>query len=109
MPPSHVLSRDPDWLESLTDRNTSCVIRLLGGDGVQVEIPATLLLATSPLVRNILSDSNHLHPVYSLPVISIPSVTGAGLETAGEVLATGVAWVNNVDRRIWRLIKFFRY
>ena len=82
------LNRDPSWPKSLPRQTAGSVI-LLQGDASdsQVSVPAALLLASSSLVRNILSDG-HLPPAYSTPVISISSVSADILECVGEMLVS---------------------
>ena len=48
---------------------------------IQVVVPAVVLLAASPLARNILSD--HLPPSYSPIVMSFPAVTEDVLQVVG--------------------------
>jgi len=86
---SYILKQDVVWIESLPLSEPSDRIILLGGDGGQVAVPGVLLLAVSPLARNILCD--HLPPPYSPIVISIPAVTGDVLQVVGDILATGTA------------------
>ena len=53
--------------------NPGSVIVLMSGDGLQVTVPAVLLLSFSQLVRNLLID--HLPPAFSPPAISsLPAV-----------------------------------
>eukprot|EP00092_Neocalanus_flemingeri_P016399 GFUD01017749.1.p1 GENE.GFUD01017749.1~~GFUD01017749.1.p1 ORF type:complete len:482 (+),score=128.51 GFUD01017749.1:44-1489(+) len=87
---SYILKKEPVWPEPLPLSNTSAVVKLLSGDGCQIAVPAALLLATSPLVRTLLS-ADHCPPAYIEPVISLPSVTGDVLQVVGTILATGVA------------------
>eukprot|EP00092_Neocalanus_flemingeri_P016400 GFUD01017750.1.p1 GENE.GFUD01017750.1~~GFUD01017750.1.p1 ORF type:complete len:541 (+),score=124.83 GFUD01017750.1:44-1666(+) len=87
---SYLLKREPVWPDPFPLSNTTAVIKLLSGDGCQVAVPAALLLATSPLVRTLLS-TDHCPPAYIEPVISLPSVTGDVLQVVGTILATGVA------------------
>eukprot|EP00092_Neocalanus_flemingeri_P014331 GFUD01015455.1.p1 GENE.GFUD01015455.1~~GFUD01015455.1.p1 ORF type:complete len:466 (+),score=101.55 GFUD01015455.1:44-1441(+) len=90
---SSLLKRDPVWLESLTLSNTSSVVKLLSSDGCKITVPAALLLATSPLVRAVLS-ADHCPPAYIEPVISLPSVTGDVLKVVQRILATGIGIVS---------------
>eukprot|EP00092_Neocalanus_flemingeri_P033143 GFUD01036041.1.p1 GENE.GFUD01036041.1~~GFUD01036041.1.p1 ORF type:complete len:324 (-),score=69.66 GFUD01036041.1:69-1040(-) len=87
---SYLLKRDSTWFESVPLSDTSSVISLLSGDGCQVDVPAMLLLATSPLVRAILS-IDHAPPAFIHPVLSLPSVAGDVLLVLGAMLATGMA------------------
>ena len=67
------------------------VIMLQGDDpDCHVSFPVPLLVAISPLVRNILSD-DHLPPAFSTPVISIPSLSVDILESVREILVSGMA------------------
>ena len=93
---SYVLKRDAVWLESLPMSDTSGTIVLLSGDGCQVVVPAVLLLAASPLVRNMLTD--HLPPIYSPIFLSLPAVTGDVLQVVGEILSSGTAAGVNIDK-----------
>eukprot|EP00092_Neocalanus_flemingeri_P098611 GFUD01125752.1.p1 GENE.GFUD01125752.1~~GFUD01125752.1.p1 ORF type:complete len:333 (+),score=63.03 GFUD01125752.1:30-1028(+) len=90
---SYLLKRDSTWFESVPLSDTSSVISLLSGDGYQVDVPAILLLATSPLVRAILS-IDHTPPAYIHPIISLPSVAGDALLGLGAMLASGIASVS---------------
>ena len=92
----YVLRRDAVWLESLHTADHAVTLLLLGGDGHQVAVPAPLLLAASPLVRNILTD--HLPPAYSQCFLSLPSATEDVLEVVRDILATGVAAGAHKDR-----------
>eukprot|EP00092_Neocalanus_flemingeri_P025838 GFUD01028005.1.p1 GENE.GFUD01028005.1~~GFUD01028005.1.p1 ORF type:complete len:144 (-),score=30.47 GFUD01028005.1:623-1054(-) len=92
---TYLLKRDldPVWLETLPLVDSSSVISLIGSDGGQVAVPAVLLLASSPLVRAVLS-KDHSPPVYVPPVISLPSVSGDVLQVVGTMLAAGTAFVS---------------
>jgi len=90
-----VLKRDPVWLGSLPSPNASPNLLLLGGDGQQVAVPATLLLAVSPLVRSILTDL--LPPAYSPCFLSLPAVTEEVLHVMVDILATGAASGEHMD------------
>eukprot|EP00092_Neocalanus_flemingeri_P015451 GFUD01016727.1.p1 GENE.GFUD01016727.1~~GFUD01016727.1.p1 ORF type:complete len:391 (+),score=76.68 GFUD01016727.1:44-1216(+) len=90
---SFILKKDPVWLESLPLSDTSAVISLLSGDGCQVAVNAVCLLATSHLVRTVLS-TDHCPPAYMHHVISLPSVAGDVLQVVGTMLATGMACVS---------------
>jgi len=83
------LKKDPAWFSSLLPLPSEVVI-LLQGDGPerQVSVPAALLVASSPLVRNILS-VGHLPPAFSIPVICIPSVSADILVGVVEMLVLG--------------------
>ena len=84
------LKKDPAWFKSFPF-NAGTVILLQGDDpDCQVSVPAALLIAISPLVRNILS-AGHLPPAFSTPAISFPSVSVDILETVGEMLVSGNA------------------
>jgi len=84
---SLVLSKYPNWLETLC--SSEVALTLLGEDGCQVQVPAALLVAVSPLVKSMMADL--LPPAYSPHVISIPTVTGAVLLLVAELLFKGTA------------------
>jgi hypothetical protein len=50
-----ILKRDYVWLGSFLSLNACPTLLILGGDGQQVAVPDTLLLAASPLLRSILT------------------------------------------------------
>jgi len=85
------LKRDPAWLSSSSPLDFDSAILLQGDaqDG-QVSVPAALLVASSPLVRNILS-AGHLPPSFSTPIISIPSVSVDVLVSVVEMLVLRMA------------------
>jgi len=85
---TYVIKRDITWLESLQMQDKGETIVLLGADGCQSEVPAVLLLAVSPLVRRLLSNS--LSSFFT-PVVTIPDVTKETLNAVGDILATGTA------------------
>ena len=91
-----ILKRDPVWLGSLTSPNASPTLLLLGGDGQQVAVPAHLLLAVSPLVRSILTDL--LPPAYSPCFLSLPAVTEEVLQAMVDIVATGAAGGEHLDK-----------
>jgi len=91
-----ILKRDPVWLASLPSHNASPSLLLLGGDGQQVAVPAPLLLAVSPLVRSILTDL--LPPAYSPCFLSLPAVTEDILHVMVDILATGSAGGEHMDK-----------
>jgi len=85
------LKRDPIWMKSGSLHTGAVTILLLGDDPVrQASVPASLLVAFSPLVRNILA-ADHLPPSFSNPAISFPSIPGEVLQCFGEMLITGTA------------------
>jgi len=84
-----IIKRDVVWIESLPTNDNSSKIELLGKDGCQVIFPAVLLLATSPLVRSILTD-HHL-PIHSPLSLSLPSATEDVLHAVRDILARGTA------------------
>lgn len=88
-----IIKRDVVWIESLP---TSDKIELLGKDGCQVVVPAVVLLATSSLVRNILTDCQF--PVHSPLYLSLPSATEDALHAVSDILATGTAADVNLER-----------
>eukprot|EP00092_Neocalanus_flemingeri_P025837 GFUD01028004.1.p1 GENE.GFUD01028004.1~~GFUD01028004.1.p1 ORF type:complete len:319 (+),score=59.93 GFUD01028004.1:30-986(+) len=102
---SYLLKRDSTWFESVPLSDTSSVISLLSGDGRQVDVPAMLLLATSPLVRTILS-TDHAPPAFMDPVISLPSVAGDVLLVLATMLATGMA-IMSAEKKI-EIIEAFK-
>ena len=75
-----MLSRFPAWLEFPLPTPGSVIV-LMSGDGLQVKVPAVLLLSFSQLVRNILTD--HLPPAFSPIAISLPAVLGKTLQLVG--------------------------
>ena len=99
------LKRDPAWFKSLPLIADTMIF--LQGDvpDRQVPVPAALLVAISPLVRNILSNG-HLPPAFSTPIISIPSVSLDTLESVGEMLVSGMVMVDK--SRIWKVRKLFK-
>lgn len=87
-----ILKRDRDavWLESLlTTSDASGVIVLLGGNNCTIAVPTFLLLAASPLVRKMLSVTDHLPPAYSPVYLSIPDATLGVLEVFRDILVKG--------------------
>jgi len=90
-----ILKRYPVWLGSLPNPNASTSLLLSGGDGQHVPFPAPLLLAVSPLVRSILAD---LLPPAFTPCFSLPDVTEEVLHVILDILATGAAGGDHVDR-----------
>ena len=91
-----ILKRDPVWLGCLPSPNASPTLLLLGGDSQQVAVPAPLLLAVSPLVRSILA--HLLPPAYSPCILSIPTVTEEVLHVMVDILATGAAGGEHMDK-----------
>ena len=91
-----ILRHDPVWLESLPtpDGSTTPTLLLIGGDSRQVEVPAALLLAVSPLVRSILTDL--LPPAYCLCFLSLPA-TGEVLQVVRDLLTSGTVAGDHVD------------
>ena len=84
------IKKYPAWLKSVP-LYAEPVIMLQGDDpDCHVSFPVPLLVAISPLVRNILSD-DHLPPAFSTPVISIPSLSVDILESVREILVSGMA------------------
>jgi len=93
-----ILKHDLKWLVSLPQNaDRSATVLLIGGNGHQVAVPASILLATSTLVRNILTDL--LPPAYSQCCFSIPAATGDSLQLVAEILTTG-AVANNHEESI---------
>jgi len=94
------LKRNVVWLESLpTADNVAATILLLGGDGHLVPVPASLLLAVSPLVRSILAE--HLPPAFNQSCISLPSVTEDFLKVFKDLLSTGeAADIENIQEEV---------
>jgi len=91
-----ILKHDLNWLVSLPQNgNCSTTVLLIGGNGHQVVVPASILLATSPLVRNILTD--HLPPAYSQCCFSIPAATGDSLQLVANMLTTGAVADNHEE------------
>ena len=91
-----IIKRDVAWIESLPTSDNSGKIELLGKDGCQVVFPAVVLLATSPLVRSILTDCQF--PVHSHLCLSLPSATEDDLHAVSDILATGTASDVNLER-----------
>jgi len=98
---SLVLSKYPNWLETLC--SSEVALTLLGEDGCQVQVPAALLVAVSPLVKSMMADL--LPPAYSPHVISIPAVTGAVLLLVAELLTKGTAVVNANNGEVQEVFK----
>ena len=87
---NYILKHDLVWLGSLPRvADPSATVLLIGGNGHQIAVPVPLLLAASPLVRNILTD--HLPPAYSPCCFSIPTASGDVLQLVGDILTTGTA------------------
>jgi len=74
------------WLDYLLTAEVATIL-LLGGDGHLVPVPASLLLAASPLVRSILAE--HPPPASSQSCISLPSATEGVLKVVRNILAKG--------------------
>jgi len=93
-----VLSKkeDPAWLESSRLPKIAGTVILLQGDdpSYRISVPAPLLVACSPLVRNILS-FDHLPPAFNTPIISIPSASVDILECVGEMMVSQTAIMDN--------------
>jgi len=102
------LKRDPVWFSTL-ELNAADTAIILQGDGPesQVSVPGGLLVASSPLVRNILS-AGHLPPVYSTPVISFPSVSAAILASVKEMLVLGKASMAMDRIRMYQVMEVFK-
>ena len=87
------LREDPVWVESLTDIENAGMmsqVHLKGencGSGSHVSVPAILLVAVSPLARNILMTDQA--PQYHPPVINVSSISGEALQIMVEILVTG--------------------
>ena len=82
-----VVKRDVVWLESEVGEQCDKIV-LLGEDGGQTEVPALLLLAASPVVRIILSESL---PSFHSPVVTFQGATEDTLKVVGDILSTGIA------------------
>jgi hypothetical protein len=92
---NQILKRDPVWLGSLPAPDVSTTLVLIGGDGHQVSVPAPLLLiAVSPLVRNILTDL--LPPAYCPCFLSLPT-SGEVLQIVRDILTTGTVAGDHVE------------
>jgi len=89
---SCVLKRDPAWLKSLPINSTLDALADLMGESGHVSVPATLLLAASPLLRSMMTDI--LHPGYSPLVILLPGVEGDVLQVLLELLLKGTSEIN---------------
>jgi len=63
----------------------SSLIHIIGGDGFAVSLPAPLVLASSPLLRLIISNQHHCGAVS----ISVPSAEGGVLVHLAEILRKG--------------------
>ena len=61
---SFLLRRDPDWAECFFARSVDTSTELVGGDDIGVNVPSTILLAASPLLRDMLTNLPH-HPLLS--------------------------------------------
>ena len=83
-----ILKRNPVWMKLLLTADTSAFI-LLSGDHRQVSVPASLLLAASPLLRSIMTDL--LSPAYSPCFLSFPAASREALQVMVDILATGTA------------------
>jgi len=92
----YALKRDVVWLKCLPIADNVATILLLGGGGHVVPVPASLLLAVSPLVRNILDE--HLPPAFSQSCICLPSATEDVLKVFKNILSTGEASDGHEDR-----------
>jgi len=91
---SYILKREPAWLESLPIDSTGDALADLIGDSGHVSVPATLLLAVSPLLRSMVTD-----PVCSPLVIILPGVRAGVLQVVLELLLKGTSDVNE-DRQM---------
>ena len=93
----------PAWVESLTNleySNMMSEVYLKGGSGSQVSVPAILLVAVSPLARDILTTDQA--PQYHTPVITVPSISGEALQKMVDILVTGegsvsVQWFGEIQ------------
>ena len=103
---SCVLRKDTDWVLTLSSTNIGGALTLLSEDGCQVQVPAELLVAVSPLIKSMMSDL--LPPAYSPHVISIPAVTGASLLLVAEILLKGTAVVNENMGEVKEVFKMLR-
>jgi len=87
------LRRDPNWVK-YGHLHTGSVILLYGDDPncqVSVSVPVPILVACSPLVRNIIMDADHLPPSLSKTTISFPSFSSEILDYFREMLVSGTA------------------
>jgi len=88
---------DPSWVELLTNLENADMmseVHLRGGNrrsGYQVAVPAILLVAVSPLARNILVNIHA--PQYQPPVIIVPSISCEALQKMVEIIHTGTGSV----------------
>jgi len=90
------LKQDLVWLDCITTPATSASIHLLGGDGQQIAVPVTLLLAASSLVKSILT--GQLLPPCCPSIFSLPASTAGVLQVFVDILSTGAAACDEVDQ-----------
>ena len=91
------MKRDLVWLGSFPlNADPSATVLLIGENGHQVAVSASLLLAASPLVRNILTD--HLPPACSPCCFSIPAASGDVLQLVWDIMTTGKATGDHGER-----------
>jgi len=89
----YVFKRNPDWLQ--IELSSVCgEATLRSEDGREISVPVASLLATSTLMRSILSDF-HFHPALQSPLILSCACSAESLSTAGEVLSKGLAMVKD--------------
>ena len=74
-----------DYLAQSYHSPSSPQIKLLSGDGFSITLPLPLLLASSALLRSVLSN----HQCCASVDISVPSVGGGTLVLVGEILRRG--------------------
>jgi len=109
-----VLRKDPHWPETLCSTDVcGGALTLLGKDGCQVQVPAALLVAVSPMVNSMMADL--LPPAHSPQVISIPAVTGPVLLLVAQLLSEGAAVLHANNGEVQEVFKmmgikaFFSY
>ena len=94
-------SDNPAWLDH--HLGTVCgTVTLVSEDGQQVSVPTAILLATSPLVRSILSD---IHPADYGSLVMVLAVCEDVLRVVGEILSEGEVNVN--DNRVKGEVQLF--
>jgi len=87
------VKRDSFWLEeSFPSSYANEPLAVLVGEGHNISVPASILLAVSPLVRSIVTDVFAL--AQSPLVLLFPAVCGDVLEVVGELLLHGTSAVN---------------
>ena len=87
------LRMDSFWLEkSFPSSYANEPLALLVGEGHSISVPATFLIAVSPLLRSMVTGV--FAPAQSPLVLLFPGVCGDVLEVVGELLLKGTSAVN---------------